>query len=105
MHTLLQKVAKIHVKKYNQSLTHDVTSVKQAIAWQRFIPFHKFFSHQSKAFDSPGGALLLHWVFSCITIAIVNASSDAYAFNIGIFSYGYEVIMGMCCFPLDANLY
>ena len=68
--------------------------VKQAIAWQRFIPFYKFFGRQDPQFDSPGGALVLHWLFTVLWICLDNSSSDSYAFIIGIFEYGYELMMG-----------
>ena len=68
--------------------------VKQAIAWQRFIPFYRFFGRQDRQFDSPGGALVLHWIFSVVEICLTKSGSDAYAFTIGIFSYGYEILMG-----------
>jgi hypothetical protein len=69
--------------------------VKQAIAWQRFIPFPDFFGRQDRQFDSPGGALLLHWIFSVVEICITKSTTDAYSFMIGIFAYGYEILMGM----------
>lgn len=68
--------------------------VKQAIAWQRIIPFYRFFGRQNQGFDSPGGALLLHWIFTVIFLASLNTRSDTREFFLGIYSYGYQVMWG-----------
>ncbi|OAL45369.1 amino acid transporter [Pyrenochaeta sp. DS3sAY3a] len=73
--------------------TYTTTKVKQAIAWQRFIPFSDFFGRQDRQFDSPGGALVLHWIFSVIEICIADSKTDTYSFIIGIFAYGYSIMM------------
>jgi amino acid transporter len=72
------------------------SKVKQAIAWQRIIPFYRFFGKQDPTFDSPGGALLMQWFFTCIPLAVLNSSSDARAFFSGIYLYGYQIMMGRC---------
>lgn len=66
--------------------------VKQAIAWQRIIPFYNFFGRQDPQFDSPGGGLVLHWIFTVLSLVIFNSKSDARSFYSGIYSYGYAVI-------------
>jgi hypothetical protein len=70
--------------------------VKQAIAWQRIIPFYTFFGKQDPTFDSPGGALLMQWFFTSIPLAVLNSSSDARAFFSGIYLYGYQIMMSRC---------
>jgi hypothetical protein len=68
--------------------------VKQAIAWQRIIPFYKFFGRQDAQFNSPGGALVLHWIFTTLHVAIERPSGDDYYFETGFFVYGYEIVLG-----------
>jgi hypothetical protein len=67
--------------------------VKQAIAWQRFIPFYNFIGHQDRQFDSPSGGLALHWILTVIQICATDTGTDAYSFNIGLVSYDYEILM------------
>ena len=74
--------------------------MKQAIAWQRIIPFYNFFGRQDPQFDSPGGGLLLHWMFTVLTLIIFNSNSDARSFYSGIYSYGYAVIGREYCSDL-----
>ena len=69
--------------------------VKQAIAWQRIIPFYTFFGRQDKQFDSPGGALLLHWIFTIIPLLSFSPKRDSRNFASGIYLYGYQFIMGL----------
>jgi Amino acid permease len=68
--------------------------VKQAIAWQQFIPFYKFFGRQDRQFDSPGGALALHWIFQVLLILVIPSGSSAYYFWRDISAWGYTVFMG-----------
>ena len=82
-------------------LTHR--EVKQAIAWQRIIPFYKFFGKQDPQFDSPGGALVLHWIFTVASVLIGSINSSAYAFNIGLFTYGYHIEMSKLQCVLKAS--
>jgi hypothetical protein len=67
--------------------------VKQAIAWQRIIPFYKFFGRQDRQFDSPGGALVLHWFFTSLQLLIGPINSAYYSYTIGLFTYGYQIEM------------
>jgi hypothetical protein len=67
--------------------------VKQAIAWQRIIPFYKFFGRQDAQFDSPGGALVLHWFFTCLPHFLVPINNVSTSFNAGLFTYGYQIEM------------
>jgi hypothetical protein len=80
--------------------------VKQAIAWQRIIPFYGFFGHQDKQFDSPGGALFLHWIFTTIALLSFSPKLDSRNFVSGIYLYGYQLIMGQShlCFAPDIDL-
>jgi amino acid transporter len=65
--------------------------VKQSIARQRIIPFHKFFAADGY-FATPGGALILHWACSFILIIAMPNTTDGYGFIIGIFTYGHLLI-------------
>ena len=69
--------------------------VMQAIAWQRFMPFSKFVGRQSRQFNSPGGALLLHWIISILVLLAYPTTNDASSFANGTFDYGYEFMMGI----------
>ena len=64
--------------------------VKQAIAWQRIIPFYEFFGDQDKQFDSPGGALFLHWMFTSSPLLSFSPKLDSRNFVSGIYLYGYQ---------------
>lgn len=77
------------------SLLQNVNSrpVKQAIAWQRIIPFYKFFGRQDRQFDSPGGALVLHWIVTVPQLASHNYRGPARSFSSGLFTYGYQLEM------------
>jgi hypothetical protein len=68
--------------------------VKQAIAWQRIIPFYKFFGKQDRQFDSPGGALFLHWIFTVVRATMLPRNSKGGLFNGYIYTYDYQIEMG-----------
>lgn len=72
-------------------LTHGL--VKQAIAWQRIIPFYRFFGRQDRQFDSPGGALMLHWIISVPHFVTHDYFGPAQSFISGWFTYGYQLEM------------
>ncbi|KAL9044242.1 MAG: hypothetical protein Q9214_002607 [Letrouitia sp. 1 TL-2023] len=65
---------------------------KQAIAWQKLIPFYNFFGSGGKAIDGLGGALVLHWIFSVIALAVAPTRTDTRLFASGIYSYGYQLV-------------
>jgi hypothetical protein len=68
--------------------------VKQAIAWQRIIPFYKFFGKQDRQFDSPGGALFLHWIFTVVRQTMLSRNSKGGLFYQYIYTYDYQIEMG-----------
>ncbi|KAF2234857.1 hypothetical protein EV356DRAFT_532407 [Viridothelium virens] len=74
------------------TVTYTCAKVKQAIAWQGIIPFYRFFGKTDRNLDSPGGALLLHWVFTVIPLLAVNLANDQRPFFTGIYGYGYQVM-------------
>jgi amino acid transporter len=78
--------------------------VKQAIAWQRIFPFSNFFGRQDKQFDSPGGALFLHWIFTVIALLSFSPKLDSRIFASGIYLYGYQLIMGETLSSPNSNL-
>lgn len=91
---------------WNKKSADTIFLVKQAIAWQRIIPFYRFFGQQNTSFDSPGGALLLHWIFTVIPLASLNTRSDTREFYSGIYSYGYQIMWGKfqdLCFATRGN--
>lgn len=49
------------------SFTYGVARVKQEIAKLRILPFSKFWAKQSH-YDTPVGALILHWIFAALII-------------------------------------
>ncbi|KAI9709140.1 MAG: hypothetical protein M1820_003587 [Bogoriella megaspora] len=69
--------------------------IKQAIAWQRIIPFYRFFGYQDPHLESPGGALFLHWLVTVIELLAVNLNTDQRPFFTGIFSYGYQLMFAL----------
>jgi amino acid transporter len=82
------------------------SKVKQSIAIQGIIPFHKFFAADSH-FATPGGALLLHWLCSFILIVAMPNTTDGYGFIIGIFTYGHLLIglvVGWGIFKLKSRI-
>jgi amino acid transporter len=68
------------------------SKVKQSIARQRIIPWHKFFAQDDVHFGTPGGALILHWASSFILILAMPNTADGYGFVIGLFTYGHLLI-------------
>lgn len=49
------------------SSTYGLARVKQEIAKMRILPFSKFFARQSH-YDTPVGALVLHWIVGAVFI-------------------------------------
>lgn len=49
------------------SFTYGVARVKQEIAKLRILPFSKFWAKQS-SYDTPVGALFLHWISAALII-------------------------------------
>lgn len=49
------------------SYTYGMARVKQEIAKLRILPFSKFWARQSH-YDTPVGALFLHWIFASLVI-------------------------------------
>lgn len=86
-------------------LAHVVTiciliiSVKQQIARQCFIPFFRFFGRNDKHFDTPLGALILHWIVAAIWILATPNTTSGYNFIIGLFIYGQLVVGGEIVIP------
>ena len=74
---------------------HQRFPVIQAIAWQGFIPYAKFIGRNSIHHRIPGGALLLHWIVTVLVLVVVPNKIDDYAFCLGTFVYGYQVMMGI----------
>jgi hypothetical protein len=82
-----------------RELNDSQAAVRQAIAWQRIVPFYKFIGRQDRQFDSPGGALLMHWVFTVLQIATLPRDSSAANFWAYLFTYGYQIEMGKVLWP------
>lgn len=55
------------------SIVFAVSRVKQEIAKLRILPFSKFWAKQSH-YDTPVGALILHWIFTSIAIVRIHPS-------------------------------
>ena len=73
------------------AVAYTQTKVKQAIALHHFLPFSTFFA-SDQPFDTPGGALLLHWMLSTVFILAAPSNADGYAFIIGLVTYGQLII-------------
>jgi len=71
--------------------TYTYARVKQAIAWQRIIPWSHVFGRQDPYYDSPGGGLFLHWIFTVIAISSASEPKARLLFN-GIYAYGYQLM-------------
>jgi amino acid transporter len=77
------------------AVVYTSSKVKQQIARQCVIPFSKFFGSEDTQFETPMGALILHWVFNTIWIIGTPNTSDGYGFIIGIPIYG-QAFVGVC---------
>ncbi|KAF8253384.1 amino acid transporter [Wilcoxina mikolae CBS 423.85] len=71
------------------SSTYSVARVKQEIAKLRILPFSEFWARQSH-YDTPSGALLLHWLVAAIFILATPSNHDDEAYNLvtDLFVYG-----------------
>lgn len=74
------------------AVVYTCSKVKQCIARQRLIPFHKFFAADDVHFGTPGGALVLHWICTFILILAMPNTTDGYGFIIDFFTYGHLII-------------
>jgi amino acid transporter len=77
------------------AVVYTSSKVKQQIARQCVIPFFKFFGKEDSKFETPVGALILHWIFTVIWITVTPNTPDGYGFVIGIFMYG-QLFVGVC---------
>jgi len=77
------------------AVVYTSSKVKQQIARQCVIPFSKFFGGEDTRFETPMGALILHWVFGAIWVITTPNTPDGYGFIIGIFIYG-QAFVGAC---------
>ncbi|KAI5802656.1 amino acid permease-domain-containing protein, partial [Pyronema domesticum] len=71
------------------SSTYSVARVKQEIAKLRILPFSEFWARQSH-YDTPSGALFLHWIVAAIMIIVTpnNQNNEAYNLITDLFIYG-----------------
>lgn len=69
--------------------SYSVARVKQEIAKLRILPFSEFWARQSH-YDTPSGALLLHWIVAAIFIVVTpnNHNDEAYNLVTDLFVYG-----------------
>ncbi|TGZ77031.1 amino acid transporter [Ascodesmis nigricans] len=84
------------------SSTYGLARVKQEIAKMRILPFSKFFARQSH-YNTPVGALVLHWIVAATFIVSLSNKDDA-AYNLitDLFIYGQNwmiilVTIGVLC--------
>ncbi|KAI5819595.1 amino acid permease-domain-containing protein [Pyronema omphalodes] len=85
------------------SSTYGLARVKQEIAKLRILPFSKFFARQSH-YDTPVGALVLHWFIAATFIIFTPSNKDDAAYNLitDLFIYGQNwmiivVSLGVVC--------
>ncbi|KAI5781499.1 amino acid permease-domain-containing protein [Geopyxis carbonaria] len=85
------------------SSTYGLARVKQEIAKMRILPFSKFFARQSH-YDTPVGALVLHWIVGALFIICTPSNKDDAAYNLitDLFIYGQNwmiilVTVGVVC--------
>jgi amino acid transporter len=71
------------------SSTYSVARVKQEIAKLRILPFSKFWAKQSH-YDTPVGALVLHWIVAALFIILTpnNRNDEVYNLITDLFIYG-----------------
>lgn len=50
--------------------TYTAARVKREIAKRRILPFSKFWEKEHPYYGTPVGALILHWIFSVLTIVV-----------------------------------
>lgn len=71
------------------SSTYSVARVKQEIAKLRILPFSEFWARQSH-YDTPMGALVLHWIVAALFIVLTPDNRDDEVYNMvtDLFVYG-----------------
>jgi hypothetical protein len=79
--------------------------VKQQIAKQCILPFYNFFASTDKQFNTPVGALILHWTFAVIWVIATPNTSGGYGFIIGVFIYGQLLIGCESNFSIFLNIF
>lgn len=87
------------------SSTYSVARVKQEIAKLRILPFSEFWARQSH-YDTPMGALVLHWIVAALFIVVTpnNRNDEVYNLVTDLFVYGQTwmfivVSMGVLALP------
>ncbi|KAF8249975.1 amino acid transporter [Wilcoxina mikolae CBS 423.85] len=85
------------------SSTYGLARVKQEIAKLRILPYSKYFARQSH-YDTPVGALVLHWFIAAAFIIFTPSNKDDAAYNLitDLFIYGSNwmiitVSLGVVC--------
>ncbi|KAA8903666.1 amino acid permease-domain-containing protein [Sphaerosporella brunnea] len=89
------------------SSTYSVARVKQEIAKLRILPFSQFWARQSH-YDTPSGALLLHWLVAALFIIFTpnNHNDEVYNLITDLFIYGQSwmlILVSMTVFALRAQ--
>ena len=79
-----------------QRLSLNICAVKQEIARLGIIPFPAFFA-KSTRYDTPGPALLLHFIFSAVfIIATPLSNADGYLVFSTVFYYDRTLVASEC---------
>lgn len=88
------------------SIVFAVSRVKQEIAKLRILPFSKFWAKQSH-YDTPVGALILHWLFTALLILVLPNSDGDAAYNLAtnLFIYAQNWVFILSSFALIAIRY
>jgi amino acid transporter len=84
-----------------------VARVKQEIAKLRILPFSQFWARQSH-YDTPSGALLLHWIVAALFIILTpnNRNDEVYNLVTDLFVYGQTwmfILVSLAVFALRAQ--
>jgi amino acid transporter len=87
------------------SSTYSVARVKQEIAKLRILPFSRFFASQSH-YDTPVGALVMHWIVACLFIVVTpnNRNDEVYNLITDLFIYGQTwllILVSLCVVALN----
>jgi amino acid transporter len=84
-----------------------VARVKQEIAKLRILPFSQFWARQSH-YDTPSGALLLHWIVAALFIIFTpnNHNDEVYNLVTDLFVYGQTwmfILVSLAVFALRSQ--
>ena len=93
---LPSRQSEVSMADWGQRLSLSICAVKQEIARLGIIPFPAFFA-KSTRYDTPGPALLLHFIFSTVfIIATPLSNANGYLVFSTVFYYDRTLVASKC---------